>query len=215
MYGMLVSPPSFPFTLNILTKKSDDNLIAKGWIWDKPYCVTIDTRASVTMARHDIIAGWSKRKPSQLYVLQIASGETIPVPKKGTGGDDSWSEHFTNLGVHCHDHGCVCPETLCPAILWHVGGFRAPIPMTGPRRGVIMESRSKTMIILPYSGQWRGDTNSMWEGGDCTTSPLEVVNGLVEPSLKTSRQEGLYIVRTLVQARRKVPVRIINVSNWD
>jgi hypothetical protein len=60
---------------------------------------------------------------------------------------------------------------------------------------------STTTIILTYSGQRRGDSSWMWEGGDSTTrGPLEAVNGLVEPSMKTPHREGLNIARTLVQA---------------
>jgi len=44
--------------------------------------VTIDTGASVTIARPDIVAGIPERKPSRAYVLQTASGETIPVLKE-------------------------------------------------------------------------------------------------------------------------------------
>jgi hypothetical protein len=41
-----------------------------------------------------------------------------------------------------------------------------------------------------------------------------MVNVLVDPSLKTSR-DGLYIPRILVRARPRVPVRIMNVTNQD
>jgi hypothetical protein len=44
--------------------------------------------------------------------------------------------------------------------------------------------------------------------------PLGAANVLVEPSPKTSR-EGLYIARTLVRARPRVPVRIMNVTKQD
>jgi hypothetical protein len=50
------------------TKQS---LYAQGWI------VTTDTGASVTIARHDIIAGLLERKLSRLYVLQMALEETL------------------------------------------------------------------------------------------------------------------------------------------
>jgi hypothetical protein len=46
------------------------------------------------------------------------------------------------------------------------------------------------------------------------TVRLEATNALVETSLKASR-EGLYIVRTLVRARQKVPVRIVNIIDQD
>jgi predicted aspartyl protease len=44
--------------------------------------VTIDTGASVTIARPDIVAGQPERQLSRAYVLQKASGETIPVIKE-------------------------------------------------------------------------------------------------------------------------------------
>jgi hypothetical protein len=44
--------------------------------------VTIDTGASATVARPDIVAGLPAREPSRPYVLQTVSGETIPVVKE-------------------------------------------------------------------------------------------------------------------------------------
>jgi hypothetical protein len=44
--------------------------------------VTIDTGTSKTIARPDIVAGQPEGKPSRTYVLQTASGETIPVMKE-------------------------------------------------------------------------------------------------------------------------------------
>ena len=41
--------------------------------------MTIDTGASVTIARTDIVAEQTERKPSRAYVLQTASGEMVPV----------------------------------------------------------------------------------------------------------------------------------------
>jgi predicted aspartyl protease len=55
------------------------SLTANGWIQVKPCRVTIDTGASVTVARPDIVAGLPERELSRPYVLQTASGETIPV----------------------------------------------------------------------------------------------------------------------------------------
>jgi predicted aspartyl protease len=56
--------------------------MAEGWIQGKPCRVTIDTGASVTIARPNMVAGQPERKPSRTHVLQTASGETIPVLKK-------------------------------------------------------------------------------------------------------------------------------------
>jgi hypothetical protein len=44
--------------------------------------VTNNTGASVTIARPDMVVGQPERKPSRAYVLQTASGETIPVLKE-------------------------------------------------------------------------------------------------------------------------------------
>jgi len=54
--------------------------MAEGWIQGKPCRVTIDTGASVTFARPDMV-GQPERKPSKAYVLQMTFGETIPVLK--------------------------------------------------------------------------------------------------------------------------------------
>jgi hypothetical protein len=52
------------------------------WIQERPSRVTIDTGASATVARPDIVAGLPERELSRPYVLQTASGETIPVVKE-------------------------------------------------------------------------------------------------------------------------------------
>jgi hypothetical protein len=42
----------------------------------------MDTSASVTIARPDIVAGQPDGKPSRAYILQTASGDTITVLKE-------------------------------------------------------------------------------------------------------------------------------------
>jgi hypothetical protein len=44
--------------------------------------VTIDTGASVIIVRPDMVTGQPERRTSRAYVLQTASGETIPVMKE-------------------------------------------------------------------------------------------------------------------------------------
>jgi predicted aspartyl protease len=44
--------------------------------------VTIDTGASATVARPDVVAGLPERELSQPHVLQTASGETMPVMRE-------------------------------------------------------------------------------------------------------------------------------------
>jgi hypothetical protein len=72
----------FRFTLKVLAKWTEGSLTADGWIQEKPCRVTIDTGASVTVARPDIVEGLLVRELSRPYVLITASGGTIPVVKK-------------------------------------------------------------------------------------------------------------------------------------
>jgi hypothetical protein len=44
--------------------------------------MTIDAGAFVTVSRPDIIVGLLERKPSRQYVLQMMSGQTIPVVRE-------------------------------------------------------------------------------------------------------------------------------------
>jgi hypothetical protein len=66
----------------VLAEWAKGSLIADGWIQEKPYTVTMETGASATVARPDIVAGLPERELSRPYVLQAASGETIPVVKE-------------------------------------------------------------------------------------------------------------------------------------
>jgi hypothetical protein len=95
----------------------------------------------------------------------MASGQTIPVLKEAlvqlTLG------RSTNLGVHRQDHRRIHRGTSCELTTRRWLG--APCATTGQRRGVVMEFRSTTTIIQPYSSQWRGDTCSMSKGGGCAT----------------------------------------------
>ena len=78
-------PPASPtphFTLNILGQGIHDSPFAEGWIQGRPCRVTMDTSASVTIARPDIVAGQPDGKPSRAYILQTASGDTITVLKE-------------------------------------------------------------------------------------------------------------------------------------
>jgi hypothetical protein len=103
----LGSSPSSPhLPLNMLAKGSHDSLIAEGWIWEKP----IDTGASVTIARSDIVTEQLKGKPSRPYILQMASRETNPVLKEALVELTLGQRHFGDVGV-CHwDHRPVLCE---------------------------------------------------------------------------------------------------------
>jgi hypothetical protein len=66
----------------VLAKWAEDSLIADGWLQERPCRVTIDTGASVTIARPDIVVGLPEGKPNLSFVLRTASGETIPVMRE-------------------------------------------------------------------------------------------------------------------------------------
>jgi predicted aspartyl protease len=61
--------------------------------------VTIDTGASATVVRPDIVAGLPERELSQPHVLQTASGEKIPVVKEAHVELTIGAAHSEELGV--------------------------------------------------------------------------------------------------------------------
>jgi hypothetical protein len=69
------------FTLKVLAKWTEGSLNAYGWIREKLCRVTIDTGASVTIARPDR-RGAARKGATRPYVLQTTPGKTIPVVKE-------------------------------------------------------------------------------------------------------------------------------------
>jgi hypothetical protein len=55
------SSTSSRFTLKVLAKGTDDSLVADGCIQERSCKVTIDTGASVTINKPDIVAGMLER----------------------------------------------------------------------------------------------------------------------------------------------------------
>jgi hypothetical protein len=65
---MGVSEPSIKpprYAVKMLDEWAKGSLIADGWVQEKPCRVTIDTGASATVARPDIVAGLPERELSQ------------------------------------------------------------------------------------------------------------------------------------------------------
>jgi hypothetical protein len=80
---MMVSSLQPPhYALSLLDKDSHNSLKVEGQIGDKSCLVTVDTRASVTIARPDIRAGLPQKDPPMKCILQMASGETLPILKE-------------------------------------------------------------------------------------------------------------------------------------
>jgi hypothetical protein len=70
-------PPLLPpyYTLSVSTSKDDDSLNTAGHVGGKSCFMAIDT----VIARPDITAGLPERELTRLYVLQMISGETLPI----------------------------------------------------------------------------------------------------------------------------------------
>jgi hypothetical protein len=114
---------------------------------------------------------------------------------------DITNELILGLDILCAydasvDIGC---QTLHLAeeevLLWSPGA--GPRPSSLVAKDTIIPARCEGIII------------------DILESPLRVENGLVERSLQAHLPEGIYIARTLVQDRQKVPVRVLNATHQD
>jgi hypothetical protein len=78
--GAFKRPPRY--AVKMLDEWAKGSLIADGWVLERPCQVTIDTGASATVARPDVVAGLPERDLCQPYLLQTESGETMPVTKE-------------------------------------------------------------------------------------------------------------------------------------
>jgi hypothetical protein len=51
--------------------RTEDKLVADGWMKERPYPVTIDAGAFVNVASPDIVVGLPERRPGRQCVLQV------------------------------------------------------------------------------------------------------------------------------------------------
>jgi hypothetical protein len=199
----------------VLAKWTQDSLIADGWIQERPCRVTIDTRASVSIARPNIVAGLPERKPNLLYVLRTTSGETIPVMREAhvelTLGRRSL--RISVLVAHITDELILLLDVLrdCNASV-EVGrrvlGIGQEEVSLWNHRACTRSSQFSLLNdeVIPARCE-----------GVVLTRPgaiMKAASALVEPSWK-SPLKGLYISSTLVEARKRVHVRIVNVADRD
>ena len=98
----------------------------------------LDTGASVTIARPDMVTGLPERKPSRAYVLQTASGETIPV--KEALVELTLGRQAKYLGVRRRNHGRVHPGAGYPAGPRRVHGHKKSSVAAGPGGRDAMET---------------------------------------------------------------------------
>lgn len=78
-----IPPPHV--TLRVLAKKSDSGPSAEGWIGDKSFLVTINTRACMMITRPDLGEGLPETGLPSPYTLQVASEDTSPSLEGGIG----------------------------------------------------------------------------------------------------------------------------------
>ena len=147
--------------------------------------------------------------------MQMASGETIPVLKESlvelTLGQQAlriWvfrrrGYGWVHLGVRCFAGlRCICgPRTPSATTgkeevtLWRPGAQpkSARLSLSGDE---VIPARCERVVVARLE------------------APLGATNLLIEPSQKGSRI-GVFIARTLVRARPRVPVRIMNVTSHN
>jgi hypothetical protein len=99
-----LSPSVSYFTISVVAKARDDGPVSEVWAGYKLCLVTIDTRASMTIAMSGITVRVPKRKPSWLYLLQMGLGETLHF-EKSAGRGDPGPVASVSLGTSLRDHG--------------------------------------------------------------------------------------------------------------
>jgi hypothetical protein len=200
--------------VNVLAKWTEDSLITDGWIQERPCRVIIDTGASVTIARPDLVAGLPERKPNLSYVLQTASGETIPVMREAhvelTLGRrpvriwmlvaDITDELILGLDVL---RACNASVDVGRRVL-RIG---REVSLCNRRA----RPRSSRLTLLDDEVIPARCERVVLARPDAT---MKAASALVEPSMKAP-PKGLYIASTLVEVRERVPVRIVNVADRD
>jgi hypothetical protein len=177
--------------------------------------VIIDTGASVTIARPDIVARQLERKPSRAYVLQTDSGETIPMLKEALV-ELTLGQPVLRIWVFVAE---VTDEFILGLDVLRV--YDASVDLG---RHVLLLGQEEVTLLRP-GAQPKSARLSMV--GDeviparCERvvmarleTPLGATNILIEQSQKCSR-DGVIIARALVRARPRLPVHIMNVTSHD
>jgi hypothetical protein len=68
--------------LTVITENADPSLVTQGLVGDKPYLVTVDIGAYVTVARPYIAPEWPERQPKQCLTLHAVSGEALLIMRE-------------------------------------------------------------------------------------------------------------------------------------
>jgi len=110
--------------------------------------------------RPTIVAAKPERKPSRAYVLQTASGETIPVLKEALV-ELTRTAGLEDLGVRRRGYGRVHVEVRSSAGLRCDCGPRTPTATTGSEGSDTIETWRSTKICQALPGRRRSDSSSM------------------------------------------------------
>jgi hypothetical protein len=149
-------------TNSVLVKHGHDSLNTEGRIGGKSCLVTIDTGASVTVARLDVTTGLSKRDPTMLYVLQAALGDS-PDPEGSCSKTVSWALPTCDLGVCLRDHRWIHPGVGCLGDPRCIHGFGVLCALNRQWSSAIVAPQGATTFIPLYQGQQWGGSNSVWQ----------------------------------------------------
>jgi hypothetical protein len=152
-------------------------------IGDKSCLVTIDTGASVTVARLDITTGMPERDLTMLWVLQVALGDPSH-PEGSCNKTVSWASPTDDLGVRHRNCRWIQPGTGCLEDPRCVHGFGVPCAL----------NRQWRSAIVAYQGQLSGGRNSVWQS--CSSAAgrlLETVDSLAGMGSRATHQAGVYI----------------------
>jgi ribosomal protein L34E len=101
------------YAVMVIAEWAKGSLIADCREQEKPCRVTIDTGASATVARPDVVAGLPERELSQPYVLQTASRPGRALPRERTPGTlytRVWVGHRAGLDTR------IRGNILCPCL---------------------------------------------------------------------------------------------------
>jgi hypothetical protein len=175
--GLLASSPSSPhFTHSILSRRSDDSLIAECWMGTNNATQPSAVEHLWALAWECL---WLLPDLTSLQDCWIGSqiGHTLCIWHRGnppylegdTGGTDSGTECVNNFSA-CHkdDLNSSWDRTSCKPMTWH--WFWSTCAMTGQRRGIIMASWNLIIILLSGTSQQQSCIILLWEGGDCVAA---------------------------------------------
>jgi hypothetical protein len=200
MPGYTLVTPHHALTVN--KEYTDPSLFTQGSVGDKPWLVTVDTGAYVTVVRPDIAAGWPERQLRQRFKLQAVSGETLPILK----------EVFLTLTVGWRPIKiCVFVANITNELILGLDILRAYDASVDLGRQTLRLAGEEISLWSPGAAKDQVMT-AKCEGilMARSESPLEVERSLVKQRLHSHPHADIDIARSSERGRREVPLRTLN-----